>query len=318
MVFAVSKGDLHGLPLLVVGVDGFLLGEGELLEDIQRHQCHDALTVRRDLADGIAPVIHRDGLHPLGLILRKVLGTEEAAVLLAVSNDLLSQSAPVEALGLGTGDLLQGVGMVGQADHITGCGTAALRSEGIEPGGILLTLEHSGELIIGTLPHPGQVGGSRIAFPGIADSRSHALGHGQSAEAVGHSSPGSRSAGNHGGGPAIGGHGFVTLGLQGVNGDVPGGEAAGIEAVELLLLFHPDEGKGIGTNAVGGGLTDGQGSGSGNGSVHGVAALLHGFQTGSRSLGAGGTDHAIAGIDGIAYRGIGQVVGNELHSGLLS
>ena len=29
-------------------------------------------------------------------------------------------------------------------------------------------------------------------------------------------------------------------------------------------------------------------------------------------------DHAIAGIDGIAYRGLGQVVGNELHSGLLS
>ena len=42
----------------------------------------------------------------------------------------------------------------------------------------------------------------------------------------------------------------------------------------------------------------------GNGCVHGVAAHLHGFQSGSRSLGAGGTDHAIAGIDGIAYRGI--------------
>lgn len=122
-----AKAIFMGLPLLVVGVDGFLLGEGELLEDIQCHQCHDALTVRRDFADGIAPVIHRDGLHPLGLILRKVPGTEEAAVLLAVGNDLLSQSAPVEALGLGAGDLLQGVGMDGQADHTSGCGTAPLR-----------------------------------------------------------------------------------------------------------------------------------------------------------------------------------------------
>jgi hypothetical protein len=110
----VGKGDLNGLQLLVTGLGAVLLAEIELLEDIQRHQRHDALAVGRNLAHLVAAIIHPDGLHPLRLIGGQILIAEVAAKLFALGVDLPGDGAGIKGVGVCPADGLQSVGVAGR------------------------------------------------------------------------------------------------------------------------------------------------------------------------------------------------------------
>ena len=70
----VREGQLDGLDDFMVGVRPLpLRGQVQALEDVQSHQDGDAVAVGGNLADGIALVVHGDGLHPHGAVGGKVL-----------------------------------------------------------------------------------------------------------------------------------------------------------------------------------------------------------------------------------------------------
>ena len=70
----VGEGELHRFDLQVhaVGPVHRVRAQVEVGEDAERDQRHDALAVGRDLVQGVAAIIHIEGLNPLWPVRRHV------------------------------------------------------------------------------------------------------------------------------------------------------------------------------------------------------------------------------------------------------
>ena len=303
----VGKGHFQRLDLPMGGESAVPLRKIELLQDVQGHQGGDALAVGRDLADLIAPVIHPDGLHPLRRIGRQILIAEVAAIFPALGIDLPGQGAPVEALPFRLADLPEGVGVIRQADQFPCLRRTALGRKSAKPGGKAGLGEPFPVDPVSALPGLGQVCPTGPALPGIALRGGEVFRQAPPPEALCDGRPGAHGAGHRHRRPAVAGHFAVQIPV--LREDLfrigqHGRGAAGVEAKELVLLFAPDEGKGVGAQAVGGGLHHRESRGGGHSRVHGVAALPQGLQPGGGRLGRGAVHHPAPGIEGKTLGGI--------------
>ena len=119
--------------------------------------------------------------------------------------------------------------------------------------------------------------------------------------------PPRRGPGHQGGDPPGLGHFRKAQGPHLLPAEGGGGGAAGVEAVELLLFFHPHQGEAVAAQAVAGGLQQGHGGGHSHRRVHRVAPRLHHVQADLGPLGDGGAGHGLAGVYYVPAGGVGVV-----------
>lgn len=124
----------------------------------------------------------------------------------------------------------------------------------------------------GAFPGIGDGRGDSVAFFRIPGSGLQHLGEGKLAEPLGEFCPARGGAGDVDWGPTVHGDLFQPLLPQGFGTDSHRGGAAAVEAEQLVLILHPNQGKAVAPNAVGGGLHHGQAGCGGDGGVYGVAA----------------------------------------------
>ena len=76
---AVNERELHRFYLTVVRKCRFFFAEFKSVKDIECHQCHKTMTVRRDLPYIVAVVADGDGVYPFGFVFREVFPTDITA-----------------------------------------------------------------------------------------------------------------------------------------------------------------------------------------------------------------------------------------------
>ena len=107
----VGEPHLDGLDL-PVHREGIVVGrEPETPEDGEGEKGHDALPVGRNFPDVVSPVVHADGLHPLGAEGSQVLGREVSAGLPGGGHDSVRDLALVEGPGVRGPYQFQGPGV---------------------------------------------------------------------------------------------------------------------------------------------------------------------------------------------------------------
>jgi hypothetical protein len=116
--------------------------EIEILEDAERDQRCDALSVRRDLVQRVAAVIEADRLHPVVLVRGEVVEAEHRAVLLCECRDLLGELSAVKGFPFGLRDALERFRLRGKGELLTGLGRTSSRQERIREAGLGLELRH--------------------------------------------------------------------------------------------------------------------------------------------------------------------------------
>ena len=260
IVESIRKGDLDRLKLTVHSLHAFLLGKLKILQNIQGHERHNALTVWRNLAHLIVTVAHADGFHPFRFISCKVFIAEIPAEFPAFRVNLPCELTGIEGIRIRLADGFQGIGMIRQPDHIPGFIGTAFRRKRPEPRFKLWTLQGFGIALECALPHECQVRRAGIALPGIAHGRRQILRKREASKPVTDFRPGFRSAGHGHRRPAEHRHFSIhrfPVRQHLFNGNAFRGRSAGIESVQLLILCRPDEGKGIRTDAVRRGLHHG-------------------------------------------------------------
>ena len=96
------------------GPTGSSLATIELLEDVEQHQCREPLPVRRQLDHIEAAIIRRDRGDDIATMLRKVVRSEQPALLLNRGRNVVRNGPLVECLGAAAHDRLQRRGQRGQ------------------------------------------------------------------------------------------------------------------------------------------------------------------------------------------------------------
>ena len=172
----VRECHLNGLQLTVTGLHTVLLRETEILKDIQRHKRYDALPVRRDLANIVAPVIHMYGLDPFRRIGRQILIADITTVSPALIIYTPGYITRVECVCARLSNGFQRVGMVGEEYHIARLIGPALRGKGAEPAAKSRRVAGTAVITQGILPVRGKIGGAGIALPGVLYRRSQIPG----------------------------------------------------------------------------------------------------------------------------------------------
>ncbi len=308
----VGEGDFHRFPLEVEGFRRFARGEFELFQDIERHKSDDALAVRRDFADVVASIVHRNGLDPPRLILSKIFLAEKAAEFAAVRDDAVSEFPSVEGVGAALRDGPERTGMVGQPDGFAGSRRAPFGSKRAIP--FLKSWPYAGFPVFfeGALPHARKVGRSRVAVFGIVDGGRHDFGEGQSSEPRHKRRPGFGSSWHHGRYPAVGGH-FAALGRAGsfsaasfsaartachfaptsrasgrrkhlFDRNIPWRPAARVEPVKPALLLNPNKREGVAPDPVRRRLDNRQRGRRGDRGINGVSPAPQHLQPRRRCL----------------------------------
>ena len=124
----IGKGELDGLHDLVIVIRILALcGEGKSVQHTERHQHRDAVAVGRDLANGVAAVVLRDGFDPFRVIVFEVILTEVAARAARMGDDLLHQLAAVIALAIRFGKSAHRAGVGGEAEDVARAVRRAIR-----------------------------------------------------------------------------------------------------------------------------------------------------------------------------------------------
>ena len=295
----------------MAGLHGVEAFQGKFLEDVQGHERCDALAVRRYFPQFAAAVAHADGVYPLGLEGRQVRGREVAVKGGAFCCYTGRQVAAVKIFGAALGYGLQAAGVVGQAHNFARQRGPSLGRKSAVPGGKFRPGAVFPQGLEGFAPQKGQHGRHGVALTGVGDGRFQQRGEGQFAEPGGECGPGPHRARHGHGRPAVARHGGAAVAGQNLfDGNGLGRGAAGIEPVQGVVL--PDQGKGVATQAVGGGLQHGEGCGRGHNGVHGIAALAQHGQTRRGGQGGRSGHHAVAGVDGYSAGRVGRVKGVKI------
>ena len=108
----------------------------EMRQDAQGDQRDDALTIGSDLVDGVAAVVAGHGVDPVGAMGLEVGEGHGTAVRGRIGDHALGQVAPIESLAVRLCDQLEGAGVLGQAEQLTGCRRPPARQEGVGEAGL--------------------------------------------------------------------------------------------------------------------------------------------------------------------------------------
>ena len=176
----VGKGQLDGLHHLVIVLGVLaLFGQRQPVEHTERHQHRDAVAVGRDLADGVAAVVLRDGLDPFGVVVLEVVLAEVAARGARMGDDLLHQLAAVIALAVRLDEGVHRVGIGGETEDIARAVRRAVRLHKALPpvfigGGVLR--HDPGDALAVARPELADIDGHGIAVFGIGNGGGEELG----------------------------------------------------------------------------------------------------------------------------------------------
>ena len=282
------------------------LADGELLEDVEHLQRGDALAVGRQLADLPAAVGGLDGLHPLGLELRQVLGRHHAAAFAHHGHDCLRRRTLVEAVATLLRDSPERPRQVGVAERLASPRRLSPNQERRPRLGIVRQhLDRMRPQLGGHLHH-------RKAVLGVPDGRCEIGRQREPAEALVQGRPaGHRPGDGHRVDPAVRQLTLDSLAFQKLERHSCRGPAARVHPVELVLLRQVDDGEEVAADAVRGGLHQPLGGIGGDRGVHRAPAALEDLRRGLRRQGlARGRDPVLRGGDRTA--GDGQS-GNQAH-----
>ena len=281
--------------------------EIELLEDVQRHQGCDPLTVRRDLTDLIASVPEPDRLYPQRAECGEVLIAEITAVFPALPVYLPCSLAPVKGLCAGLSYSPQGRRVIGKSRHLPYLRRPALRCEGPEPRFEFRSPERLTEAFEGRRPGKRQLRRYGETLLRISDGRCELIPKRELSEPRRKCLPRSRRTGNVDRGPSPFRHPVSRGGIIGthlIRRDRQRRRAAGIQTEELLFLFRPDDGESIRADSVGTGLRHGQSRSSRHCGVNGIASPAQDLQACRGSLRRRSVYHAAPRIKRVAARRI--------------
>ena len=134
----------------------------------QRDQGRDALTVRWNLVNQVAPVLGVNGCDPLRLVRGQVVPAQPPALRLGGGVDLRGDLALVEVPAPAGGDAFQGAGVVLGGPHLAWPRPEPRRGEGGEPLGKLRPFPPAVGLNA-ALPVLGQHRRERVAVTGVVN-----------------------------------------------------------------------------------------------------------------------------------------------------
>ena len=257
------------------------------------------MAVGRDLAHGVALVVRGDGLHPLRAVVLEIPLLEKAPRLPAEGDHPLHQAPPVEALTAGGCQLLQSVSVLRPAEDLSRPVWGAVRLHHPLPPGAVggrVPLHSPADTGAVQCPLDRHVHRHSHPLPGVGGRGGEQLFKGAGPEAPVELCPSPGGAGHHGGQPALFRHlPEAPLPHQG-GGQSCRGHAAGVQAVQLFLPLHPNQGEAVPPDAVSCGLQQGHGGGHGHRRIHGISPGLHHIQADLGPQGDGGTGHGPAGV----------------------
>lgn len=120
--------DLEVLDVGAVRIEFF---EIEPVENAQRDQSREALTVRRQFVDAIALEIHPERGDPFGRMRAKIVERQGPAVALRSGGDRLGEGAAIEGFALRRRDLFEGRRLFRTAENLAGTRRAPARHENL-------------------------------------------------------------------------------------------------------------------------------------------------------------------------------------------
>ena len=300
----IGESELHRLDLQVqaVGAVDLERRDIEVLQDAERGQRDDPLAVGRQLMQRVAAVVDCERRDPVRAVSCQVRGAHRTAVLFGVRLDFFGQRSPVERLAPGSRNLLESLRMLGKTKALAGPRCPAARHEGFGEPGLRFQLGHL------LLPLAGDGGRDEEPFSAVPDCPVKELFERQLAEFAMQLQPRRYAARNSDGIPAARRHRFLAAEEL---GRPAGRRAAGrIEAMQLPAV--PDDGVGVGADAVGHRLDQREGNGGGEGGVDRRAAGGEHLQPGLRGERLRG-GHGIFGEHRPARPGVGIVPGKGRH-----
>ena len=296
----VRERHLHRLQLPVAGGRRQTSVEGEFLQDVQRHERHDPLSVGRDLTDVVSPVTHPDRFHPERLVRRKIFKTQITALFSALFIDLPGKPSGVKRRRICLPDLLERIRKIRQADHLPRLIRSSKRGERIEPRGKTGIVSEGKIMPVRILPRSRKIRSAGISLPRVACRRLQRLRQRQFPETLTDLCPRHGYARHRDRRPAVSGN--LSFRIRAVR-QIPLDRSqlrrlsGGIESVKFSVLRGPDERERVSTRAVRRRLRNCQrGSGS-HRSVHGVSSPPQDLEPRGRSLRNGAVDHAARGVD---------------------
>ena len=250
----------------------------------------------------VAAVVDCERRDPVRAVSCQVRGAHRTAVLFGVRLDFFGQRSPVERLAPGSRNLLESLRMLGKTKALAGPGCPAARHEGFGKPRLRFQLRHL------LLPLAGDGGRDEEPFSSVPDCPLKELFERQLAELAMQLQPRRYAARNSDGIPAARRHRFLAAEEL---GRPAGRRAAGrIEAMQLPAV--PDDGVGVGADAVGHRLDQREGNGGGEGGVDRRAAGGEHLQPGLRGKRLRG-GHGIFGEHRPARPGVGIVPGKGRH-----
>ena len=300
----VGKGKLDGLHDLVIVVRVLaLFGQRQSVEHAECHQHRDAVAVGRDLADGVAAVVLRDGLDPFGVVVLEVVLAEVAARGARMGDDPFHQLAAVIALAVRLDEGAHRVGIGGETEDIARAVRRAVWLHKALPPVFMGSgvLRHDpGDAPAVARPELADIDGHGIAVFGVGNGGGEELGERLCAKARIERGPARGRARDHRGEPAFLGHLGKAFCTNLVRAQCHRRNAAGVQAVELFFLLDPHERETVGPKAVARRLEQRHRAGHGDGGIDGVAAIFQHVEADLCAEGDGRAAHAVFGVDHVA------------------
>ena len=123
------------------------------VQHAQRHLGCNALAIWWNLVQRVAPVVARDRLHPLALVLSQICGGQRTALVLRKARNGLCNLASVKGLARGVGNQPQGPRGGGKLKQLANHRRATARQKALGKTGQALQLRHGRGPF---LRHPGR------------------------------------------------------------------------------------------------------------------------------------------------------------------
>ena len=293
IVHAVGKRQLHRLNLLMEGVARILRADFHILQNVQRHERRNAMTVRRHLPHVIAVVIDMHRLHPFRAVISQILQGKIAARLVAELHQLLRQLTAIIALAIAVRQNPQRFRMVRQRNQLARLRryAIAMHIKGREPRRYRRIIFIRRESVYALLPKARHNRRNRIALLRIINCRLKKLRKGQTAKALMQLCPGRGRTGNRHSLPAAQRHPLRrTAGSHSLRRQALRSIAAAVQTMQLAA--RPHERKAVAAKAIVRRLHNRLADSRSNRRINRVAALLQNRQACLRSKRLRGADHA--------------------------
>jgi len=243
------------------------------LQDVQCQEHGDSLPVGWALPDSVSPVEGREGIHPSGTMVDKVLEREQASPGLAGGDDGARDGATIEGSGAALRQEAQARREIRQAYALAGQRRAAIRHK--DAGGLGIAAQQG----LAALPQASDRLRDGVSFPGIGDGRGQVSGEPQTAKAGREIAPGGRRTGHGDGQHAALRHSLQAPGGIGLRCGGPGCTAATIQGIDLAVRSPVDQGKDVPTQAGAHRFDDVEHGGRRQRCIDGIATGLQGLQT---------------------------------------